>query len=270
MPSLRATLIALGERALAVLRAPGHAWEVLRETVAGVGRRAVGRARHAPRDVLVQLYSQGNRSLAFVVITLGFLGMVMAYQSCLQLVRITGDTSQIGRQFLRLVASDLAATLTGLMLATRVGAGIAAELGTMKVTDQLDALRLCGVLPIDYLVVPRVLASVLGTVALTVLGGVSMFCAAGLTARLSFQVNPNVFFDPSAVTFTHIGVGLVKAVSYGVAVPVVAATCGLHARGSSQGVGAATTAAVIAGSFAVLTLDLLWSTAAYFAFPGQL
>ena len=205
-----------------------------------------------------------------MLITLGFLGMVMAYQACLQLSRITGDTSQIGQQFLRLVTSDLAATLTGLMLATRVGAGIAAELGSMKVTEQLDALRMSGVLPIDYLVVPRVLASMVMTVVLSVLGGLAMFAAAGLTAKLSFQVNPTVFFDASSVTFTHLAVGLVKALSYGVAVPVVAAACGLTARGSSEGVGHATTSAVIGGSFAVLTLDLIWSIAAYLAFPGRL
>ena len=267
---VRAAVTAVGELTLSALRAPAQVAQVLGDTLAGIGRRLRGRSRHGSRDVLVQLYGLGNRSLAFVLITLGFLGMVMAYQSCLQLSRITGDTSQIGRQFLRLVVSDLAATLTSLMLATRVGAGIAAELGSMKVTDQLDALRLSGVLPIDYLVVPRVLASLVMTVVLAVLGGVAMFGAAGLTARLSFQVNPNVFFDASSVTFTHVAVGLIKAASYGLAVPVVAATCGLRARGSSQGVGHATTTAVIGGSFAVLILDFGWSAAAYFAFPGRL
>ncbi len=270
MQILASLPIAVGARVLAALRALAAAAMVASELASGVGRRLSGRARHARRDVLVQLVAIGNRSLPFVLITLGFLGMVMAYQACLQLTRITGDTSQIGQQFLRLVVSDLAATLTGMMLATRVGAGIAAELATMKVTDQLDALRMSGVLPLDYLVVPRVLASLVMTLVLSVLGAAAMIGAAGLTAYWSFQVNPNVFFDASAVTFTHLGVGLVKAASYGLAVPTVAAACGMAAHGSSQGVGQAATRAVIGGSFAVLTLDFAWSVAAYFAFPGRI
>ena len=81
------------------------------------------------------------------------------------------------------------------MLATRVGAGIAAEIGSMKVTEQVDALRMSGVLPIDYLIVPRFLASLVMTLMLTTLGGVVMYAAGGLTAQYSFGVNPSLFFD---------------------------------------------------------------------------
>jgi phospholipid/cholesterol/gamma-HCH transport system permease protein len=260
----------LGQRAVRALATPVATWQVLTATVGGVARRLRGRSRHRRGDVLHQMYELGNRSLVFIVVTLGFLGMVMSYQACLQLTRITGDTSQVGVQLLRLVVSDFAATLTGMMLATRVGAGIAAELGSMKITEQIDALRMSGVLPIDYLVVPRVLASMAVTVGLSVIGGAAMFGAAGLTAQLSFGVNPGVFFDASAITLTHVAVGLVKAVSYGVAVPVVAAACGLAARGSSEGVGWATTSSVIGGSLLVLTLDLVWSIAVFVAFQGTL
>jgi phospholipid/cholesterol/gamma-HCH transport system permease protein len=260
----------LGARALAALQLPRATAQVLRAASAGVLARLTGRSRHRRGDVLEQLVAQGYQSIVFVVVTLGFLGMVMAYQACLQLSRITGDTSQVGSQFLRLVVSDLGATITGMMLATRVGAGIAAELGSMKVTEQLDALRLCGVSPIEYLVVPRLLACALAALALSVLGAAAMFGAAGLTAQLSFAVNPRVFFDASAVTGSHVVVGLLKAGSYGVAIPVVASACGLSARGSSEGVGWATTTAVIGGSLAVLVLDFAWSTGAYLVLGGRL
>jgi phospholipid/cholesterol/gamma-HCH transport system permease protein len=270
--SLSSRIADLGRRFLDRLVLPAAVGRVLVQSLAGVVRRISGRGQRRRRrgEVRRQLYELGNRSLLFVLITLAFLGMVMAYQTCLQLSRVTGDFSQVGQQMMRLVVGDFGATLTGMMLATRVGAGIAAELGSMKVTEQLDALRMSGVLPIDYLVVPRLCASVLMTVVLSVLGGAAMIGAAGLTARFSFGVNPHVFFDPSAVSFTHVGVGLVKAASYGVAIPVVASACGMSARGSSEGVGWATTAAVIGGSFAVLALDFAWSTAAYLVFEGQL
>src|SRR3569833_2645762 len=98
-------------------------------------------------EVARQMYAIGNRSLVFIIITLGFIGMVMTYEACLQLSRVTGDYSQIGSQFIRLIVSDFGPTLTGLMLATRVGAGIATKNKTKKKTEQIDALRMSGVLP---------------------------------------------------------------------------------------------------------------------------
>jgi len=156
------------------------------------------------------------------------------------------------------------------MLATRVGAGIAAEIGSMKVTEQIDALRMSGVLPIDYLIVPRFTASVIMTLMLSVLGGAVMYGAGGLTARYSFGVNPHLFFDLQLLQWRHLGLFLVKALTYGAAIPIVAGFCGLRARGSSEGVGWATTAAVIGASFAVIILDFIESAAALLLFGGDL
>jgi phospholipid/cholesterol/gamma-HCH transport system permease protein len=261
----------LGRRFLDALALPAATLRMLVQALAGVARRVVDRrGQHRRRgEVRRQIFELGNRSVLFVLVTLAFLGMVIVYQTCLQLSNVTGDYSQVGQQFLRMTISDLGATLAGLMLATRVGAGIAAELGSMKVTEQLDALRMSGVLPVDYLVVPRLIASVVTTLALSLFGVLAMIGAGGLTARFSYGVNPAIFFDLSLVGFEHLGVGLVKAASYGAAIPIVAAACGFSARGSSEGVGWATTAAVIGGSFAVLALDFAWSTAAYLVFEGR-
>ena len=220
--------------------------------------------------VLDQMFQIGNRSLIFVAVTLGFIGMVMTYEACLQLSHVTGDFSQLGMQFIRLIVSDFGPTLCAMMLATRVGAGIAAEIGSMKVTEQVDALRMSGVLPIDYLIVPRFLASLVMTLMLTVLGGAIMYAAGGLTASYSFGVNPGAFFDPSQVRGRHVALLLIKSVAYGAAIPVVAGFCGLRARGSSEGVGWATTAAVIGGSFSVILLDFAISATALLVTGGDL
>jgi phospholipid/cholesterol/gamma-HCH transport system permease protein len=140
----------------------------------------------------------------------------------------------------------------------------------MKVTEQIDALRMSGVLPIDYLIVPRFLACVIMTLMLSVLGGVVMYGAGGLAAQSSFGVNPTLFFDLSLIRPRHLALGTIKALSYGAAIPVVAGFCGLRARGSSEGVGWATTAAVIGSSFAVIVLDFVISAAALFLFGGDL
>jgi phospholipid/cholesterol/gamma-HCH transport system permease protein len=264
------------EGAGAVVIAAGRAalelWLVYVGTCAGLVRRGSRRRAHGgPRGELGrQLHAIGNRSLVFIVVTLGFIGLVMTYEACLQLARVTGDFSQVGSQYLRLIVSDFGPTLTALMLATRVGAGIAAEIGSMKVTEQIDALRMSGVLPIDYLIVPRFIASLVMTLVLSVVGGLVMYTAGGLTAKYSFGVNPSLFFDVSLIRGRHVVLLVVKAVAYGAAIPVIAGFCGLRARGSSEGVGWATTAAVIGGSFAVIVLDFVISAAALLLTGGDL
>jgi phospholipid/cholesterol/gamma-HCH transport system permease protein len=271
-PSVRRRIETLGAAILATGMAARELWQVYIGTWAGIVRRTSRRhLQGRPHgEITRQLYWIGNRSVVFIAVTLGFIGMVMTYEACLQLSRVTGDFSQVGSQYLRLVVSDFAPTLASLMLATRVGAGIAAEIGSMKVTEQIDALRMTGVLPIDYLIVPRFLASLIMTLMLTVLGGVIMYAAGGLTANYSFGVNPGVFFDASQVRGRHVVLLLIKAVAYGAAIPVVAGFCGLRARGSSEGVGWATTAAVIGGSFSVLLLDFAISAAALLVTGGDL
>ncbi len=267
MTAITAWIERIGAAALELGRAAIELWLVYVGVIAGLVRR--GRA--GPRGELVrQLYAIGNRSLIFVAVTLGFIGMVMTYQACLQLGRITGDYSQVGSQFLRLIVSDFGPTLTAMMLATRVGAGIAAEIGSMKVTEQIDALRMSGVLPIDYLIVPRFLACVAMTLALAVLGSVVMYVAGGLTAHYSFGVNPNTFFDLGIIRLRHVAMFVIKAGAYGAAIPVVAGFCGLRARGSSEGVGWATRAAVIGSSFAVIVLDFVISASALWLTGGDL
>lgn len=255
----------LGGRAIDGVRAARDLWLVYVGTLAGILRRG------GPKGELVrQLHAIGNKSLVFVIVTLGFIGMVMAYEACRQLSRITGDYTMVGPQLIRLIVTDFGPTLTAMMLATRVGAGIAAEIGSMKVTEQIDALRMSGVLPIDYLIVPRFLASVVMTFALSIVGGSVMFLAGGLTAEHSFGVNPSVFYDFSLIHPRHLVLMCIKALAYGAAIPVVAGFCGLRARGSSEGVGWATTAAVIGSSFAVIALDFVISASALVLTGGEL
>ena len=260
-------ITSIGAKLVGASRAIVELWMVLVSTIAGILRGRRGRPRG---EIARQMHAIGNKSVLFIVVTLGFIGMVMAYEACSQLSRITGDYSQVGSQFIRLVVSDFGPTLTALMLATRVGAGIAAEIGSMKVTEQVDALRMSGVLPIDYLIVPRFIASVVMTLLLSVIGALVMYVAGGLTAKSSFGVNPNLWFDISLVRPRHLALMSIKALAYGAAIPIVAGFCGLRARGSSEGVGWATTAAVIGGSFAVIVLDFIISAAALFLYGGDL
>jgi len=270
---MRKQIEGIGDATLRFFREGLELWRVYVSTIAGLFRglaRRKDRKGRAKGELVRQLHAVGNKSILFITVTLGFIGMVMTYQACLQLARVTGDYSQVGSQFLRLIISDFGPTLTAMMLATRVGAGIAAEIGSMKVTEQIDALRMSGVLPIDYLIVPRFLATLVMMLMLAVLGSAVMYVAGAATADYSFGVNPNTFFDLSFIRPRHLILFVVKCVAYGAAIPIVAGFCGLRARGSSEGVGWATTAAVIGSSFAVIVLDFLISAAALWLTGGDL
>jgi phospholipid/cholesterol/gamma-HCH transport system permease protein len=220
--------------------------------------------RRPKNAVWEQLFLIGNRSLLFVCVTLGFLGMVLVFQTCLQVNRITGDLSQVGAEFIKILVHEFGPSLTAMMLATRVGAGIAAEVGSMVVTEQIDALRMNNVDPIDYLIVPRFIGSMIMTATLTVIGVAVALGMGALTAYASFHLNPVVFLDPSHVKMGDLATGLLKCAAYGAAIPIVAGHCGLTARGGSEGVGRATTRAVISASFVVILLDFIISGIAMF------
>ncbi|MCS6914221.1 MAG: ABC transporter permease [Myxococcales bacterium] len=247
--------------------------------MAGVARRLLRvvaltlrgalRARREPGELQRQLYQVGNRSLLFVMVTLGFIGMVLVFQTCLQINRVTGDLSQVGAEFAKILVHEFGPSLTAMMLATRVGAGIAAEVGSMIVTEQVDALRMCGVEPVEYLIVPRFLASLVMTLVLSIVGTVVALGMGGLTAYSSFHVPPSVFFDLSRVRLGDVATGIIKCLAYGAAIPIISGFCGLEARGGSEGVGWATTRAVVSSSFAVIVLDFLISGVAFFTLQAS-
>jgi phospholipid/cholesterol/gamma-HCH transport system permease protein len=225
------------------------------------------RGKREPGALARQMYEIGNRSVFFLSVTSGFIGMILIYQAGLQAARVVPDYSLLGATYLQLLVRDLAASLGALMLATRVGAGIAAEIGSMVVTEQVDALRMCAADPIDFLVVPRFLASLVMTAVLVVWGGFVSFCAAAATAYFAFGVGPFTFFNPSLVTAGDLVTGLAKCLAYGAAIPVVSSYCGLSTFGGSEGVGWATTRAVVNSSLAIIILDAVLSVAAFLVFP---
>ena len=226
------------------------------------------RGRREPGSVARTMYEVGNRSLLFMCVTMGFIGAIIAFQTGLQSKKLVPDFSMIGATYLKLLVRDLAASLGALPLATRVGAGIAAELGSMVVTEQVDALRMCAADPVDYLVVPRFIACVvMGTVVLIVGGFVAYLAGMGV-AQAVFDVNPHTFTNLSMVTIGDVVLGLIKCVTYGGAIAIVSAQRGLATFGGSEGVGHATTEAVVGSCFAIIVLNLIVSTLGYFFVPA--
>lgn len=240
----------------------------LEQLLRGIGRSGVllGRAvrllftaRSDKGESLKVAYRFTNGSFWFVVIAMAFVGMIMVYQSSIQLDRAVGDTTLVGASFFKLLVRVLGPTVIGMLLACRVGAGIAAEIGAMSVTSQLDAMRMCAAEPVETLIVPRLRGGIVASLSLCAIGcGASLF--AGLITGLAwFSMAPSTYLNFSLVSSGDIVQGLVKAFCYGVTVPIVSGACGLAAHGGARGVGQATTDAVVGSSFTIVLLDSLIS-----------
>jgi phospholipid/cholesterol/gamma-HCH transport system permease protein len=225
------------------------------------------RGRREKGAMLAQMYEMGNRSVVFVSITMGFIGMILVYQSGLQLQRVVPDYTLLGATYLELLVRDFAASIGSLMLATRVGAGIAAEIGSMVVTEQVDALRMSAADPIDFLIVPRFKASLVMTTVLIVWGATVAFLAGAAVAHFAFDVQWSTFFSMQLLSVGDIVIGLTKCIAYGAAIPVVSGYCGLSTFGGSEGVGWATTRAVVNTSLSIIILNFFISGAGFLIFP---
>ncbi|HJK95105.1 MAG TPA: ABC transporter permease [Polyangiaceae bacterium LLY-WYZ-15_(1-7)] len=239
--------------------------------VARVGRRTMHyliRGKREPGSVARQMFAIGNQSLFFMCITMAFIGAIITFQTGLQSKKLVPDFSMIGATYLKLLIRDLAASVGALPLATRVGAGIAAEIGSMVVTEQVDALRMCAADPVDYLVVPRFIASVIMGTVILIIGGFVAYGSGMLVAQLMFDVSPHTFTNLSLVTMGDLVLGVSKAVTYGGAIALVSGQRGLATFGGSEGVGWATTEAVVGSCFAIIVLNLVISTIGYFFVPA--
>jgi len=220
--------------------------------------------RPPPKNrLLAQMHNVGNRSVVFIAVTLGFLGLILVYQACVQTLKVLPDLSGVGGAFLFAMVRTFGPTVTGLMVATRVGAGIAAELGSMTVTDQVEALKVANSDPVSWLVVPRFLACVVMMPVLWVFGTLVGSLAGYLMGHYRFAIGSRIFLDFSGIAPIDVFFGYLKAQAYGIVIPILSAHAGFQAFGGSEGVGQATTAAVVRSSFVVIVLDFLISTVAF-------
>jgi phospholipid/cholesterol/gamma-HCH transport system permease protein len=200
------------------------------------------------RDVVEQFEAIGIGSLSVVVLTGFFTGAALALQSGMTLDQF-GARSLVGRLVSASMVKELGPVLTGLMLAGRVGSGIAAELGSMMVTDQINALRSLGTDPVRKLVVPRFLAGIFMAPVLTIIADTAGMIGGWIIAVFSLNVGSGVYW--SSVTQAR----LIKPFALGFIIVTIGCHVGLRTRGGTQGVGRATTNAVVAGSVGVIAVD---------------
>ncbi|HEX3701896.1 MAG TPA: ABC transporter permease [Vicinamibacterales bacterium] len=207
-------------------------------------------------DIVEQFDAIGVGSLTVVLLTGFFTGAALALQSGLTLDQF-GARPVVGRLVSASMIKELGPVLTALMLSGRIGSGIAAELGSMVVTDQINALRALGTDPVRKLVVPRVLAGFLMAPILTVISDFVGIAGGWIVARFQLQVASGVYWSSitKALYMQDVWMGLIKPFVLGFAIVTIACHVGLRTSGGTQGVGRATTVAVVAGSVAVIAVD---------------
>jgi phospholipid/cholesterol/gamma-HCH transport system permease protein len=207
----------------------------------------------AGRDLLYQVYFVGVKSQSVVLITGAFTGMVLGAQTYFQFHKVKMDTATLAVVSVSM-CSELGPVLTGLMVAGRVGAAIAAELGTMKVTEQIDALRTLATHPVDYLVVPRLLALHAALPLLTA-ESIAVGIGAGyLVGVYLLGIDPTYsWYNMLKYTSTSdVVVGMIKALIFGGIVAIVGCYKGMYCGEGAEGVGRATTEAVVYSSITIL------------------
>jgi phospholipid/cholesterol/gamma-HCH transport system permease protein len=223
--------------------------------------RAVANLFSAPRywsDIITQMDSIGFGSLPIIVLTGFFTGCVLALQSATSLQEF-GAVSMTGNLVALSMVKELGPVLTGLMVSGRNASGMASELGSMKVTEQLDAMRALGTDPVRKLVTPRLYATIFMLFFLTILADAFGISGGALISVALLGLNGSSYFHNSyqALVFADVIQGLVKPLFSGFIIATVGCYFGMTTKGGTQGVGRSTTQAVVVSSVLIIVVDLL-------------
>ncbi len=253
-------LAAIGAGFLAFLAATGRLFLFVLSSLA-----ALFRPPFYFRLLLRQVVEMGYFSLPVVGLTALFTGMVLALQSYVGFARFNAEGS-VATVVVLSMTRELGPVIGGLMVAGRVGAAIAAEIGTMRVTDQIDALTTLSTDPFRYLVLPRLLAGLITLPFLVLVADVLGVFGGFLVGTYKLGFNPAGYLDQTHqfLETRDVVLGLVKASVFGFIVALMGCYQGYHSRGGAEGVGQATTHAVVSASVLILLSDYLL-TQAFFA-----
>ncbi len=241
----------------------------LKERVAAVQEyslltgRAVANVFTAPHywdDVFTQMDSIGVGSLPIVILTGFFTGCVLALQSASALQEF-GAISMTGSLVSLSMVRELGPVLTGLMISGRNASGMASELGSMKVTEQIDAMRALGTDPVRKLVTPRLIATVVMVFFLTIVSDAVGMAGGALVSVTILGLNFEAYFHSSyqSLAYSDVGQGLVKPIFSGFIIATVGCFFGMQTEGGTQGVGRSTTQAVVISSVFIIVVDFLLS-----------
>lgn len=241
----------LGREATRFLEQAGRLVLLFLQTLAWIARPPF-----RVRSLFAQMSQVGVSSLPIVLITAIFTGAVLALQTTTGFRRFHAE-DLVGTVVALSICRELGPVLTGIIVAGRVGSGMAAELGTMRVTEQIDALHTLATDPVNYLVVPRFLAALVMLPVLTALADIIGMAGGFAVSVFVLHANPHIYFRRSLdfLDLEDIYTGLVKAAVFGMIIALVGCFEGFNTEGGAEGVGRATTRSVVLASMLILTAN---------------
>jgi len=260
MEFLRNNVLGLGQKTIELIRYTGSVTVLVGHTFLAM-LQGPFRIRHVLRHV----QKIGTESLPIVSLISLFTGMVLALQSAYQMQKISAEM-YIASLVALSMTRELGPVLTALIVAGRCGASITAELGTMKVTEQIDALETMGTNPVNYLVIPRFWALLISVPLLTIysdfIGMVGGYLVGHFKLGISDHVYHRMTFEP--LKHRDIYAGLAKSIAFAMVICIIACYEGLNAEEGAEGVGKATTASVVRSFILIIAVDCLLTAMFYF------
>jgi phospholipid/cholesterol/gamma-HCH transport system permease protein len=211
------------------------------------------------KDIMVQLEFVSWQSLPVIVFCVCFAAVVTIMESSFHMKIVVQNDALVPGFAALLILRELGAVISALLLTSRVGAGLAAEVGSMQVTEQIDALRMLGIDPVRFLVVPRLIACVVGGFLLCLIANlVCLYCAMLVTeAKLGYSPGAFITGMRAFVNFQDLVFASIKGAVFGAVIPLVSCFFGFRCRSGAEGVGLATTNSVVVSSVAIIVLDFV-------------
>jgi phospholipid/cholesterol/gamma-HCH transport system permease protein len=226
---------------------------------------AIRKTRNYVQQIVEQFIQIGRRSLPLVLVTSVFVGLAIGVQVGFQMTGFTPHW-MAGGMILRTLLIDLGPITIGLVLSGRISAGVAAELGTMKVTEQIEALRGFGIDPIEYLITPRLIAAMFAVPTLLVFSNFTAIIASYYSCHMTISLSWNEFVQGMRYSFypSDLETSLIKGFVFGIVIVISGSFFGLNSQRGAKGVGTAATMAVVWASIAVFVLDYLISAILFY------
>ena len=266
--TLASTLASVGENIVSVGHSFGAMVNMLGALVIVLARIVSHPRRFRLTSMVHQLDNVGWRAVPIILLITFLIGCIIAQQGIFHFRKFGADIYVVDMVGI-LVLRELGVLIVAIMVAGRSGSAYTAELGSMKMREEIDALHTMGFDPIEVLILPRIVALVIGVPILTFLGSMAALYGGGLVCWLYGGIDPDIFLSrlKEAITLDHFKVGLIKAPFMALIVGVVACVEGLAVKGSAESLGLQTTASVVESIFLVIVLDGLF--AIFFASIGM-
>ena len=250
----------IGSQSIQLGTAVASMLEFLGNTTVSMGRMLTGRARYRPAELWLTIQQCGPQALGIVTIISVLVGSILAFVGAVQLKMFGAEVYVANLVGLGMVI-EMGALMTGIILAGRTGAAFAAQIGTMQVNEEIDALKTMGIPPMDYLVMPRMTALALMTPLLVAYADILGILGGAAVGIFLLKIPPVLFFNQAFQTMTlwHCGQGLIKGATFGVLVAFAGCWRGMQCGRSASAVGEAATSAVVTGIVMIVVADTIWT-----------